>query len=116
MVTAQYGLPKPWHLVGTDQYNLPRPWRPDPIQILSSAPAPAPDMTSPLVLAAQPKVHAAPEVLAKVEPAARAARAEAPPKKKRVIRKQPPDDYRRETEIMLRSAVTDSSSAASERA
>jgi hypothetical protein len=90
MVTAQYGLPK----VGTDQYNLPRPWRPDSIQILSSAPAPAPDMTSPLVLAAQPKVHAAPEVLAKVEPAARAARAEAPPKKKRVIRKQPPDDYR----------------------
>ena len=94
VVTAQYGLPKPWHLVGTDQYNLPRPWRPDPIQILSSAPAPAPDMTSPLVLAAQPKVHAAPGVLAKVEPAARAARAEAPPKKKRVIRKQPPDDYR----------------------
>jgi len=25
VVTAQYGLPKPWHLVGTDQYNLPRP-------------------------------------------------------------------------------------------
>jgi hypothetical protein len=63
VVTAQYGLPKPWHPVDTDQYNLPRPWRPDPKQILSSAPAPAPDMTSPLVLAAQPKVHAAPEVL-----------------------------------------------------
>ena len=97
VVTAQSGLPKPWHPVGTsDQYNLSRPWRPDQLQILSSAPAPAPDMTSPLVLAAQPKVHAAPEVLAKVEPAARTARAEAPPKKKRIIRKQPPDDYRRQ--------------------
>ena len=97
VVTAQSGLPKPWHPVGTsDQYNLSRPWRPDPLQILSSAPAPAPDMTSPLVLAAQPKVHAAPEVLTKVEPAARTARAEAPPKKKRIIRKQPPDDYRRQ--------------------
>src|SRR4030095_13124270 len=66
VVTAQSGLPKPWHPVGTsDQYTLSRPSRPDPIQTLSSAPAPAPDMTSPLVLAAQPKVHAAPEVLAK---------------------------------------------------
>jgi hypothetical protein len=97
VVTSQSGLPKPWHPVGTsDRYNLPRPWRPDPIQILSTAPAPAPDRTSPLVLAAQPKVHAAPEVLAKVEPAARAARAEAPPRKKRVIRKQPPHDYRQD--------------------
>ena len=93
VVTSQYGLPKPWRpVVTSDQYGLQRPWRPDPIQILS-APAPAPDMTSPLVLAAQPKDQAAPEVLAKVEPAARAARAEAPPKK-RVTRTQPPVDYR----------------------
>jgi hypothetical protein len=96
VVTAQSGLPKPWHPVGTsDQYNLSRPWRPDPLQILSSAPAPAPDMTSPLVLAAAPNAQSAPEVLAKVEPAARAARAEAPPKKKRVTRtQQPPVNYR----------------------
>src|SRR5262249_52621625 len=43
---------------------------------------------------AAPKAQSAPEVLAKVEPAARAARAEATPKKKRVTRRQPPDDYR----------------------
>jgi hypothetical protein len=76
--------------VVTSQYGLPKPWRPDPIHL-----AAAPDMTSPLVLAAAPKAQSAPEVLAKVEPAARAARAEAPPKKKRVTRtQQPPVDYR----------------------
>ena len=80
--------------VVTSQYGLPKPWRPDPIH-LAAAPAAAPDMTSPLVLAAAPKAQSAPEVLAKVEPAARAARAEAPPKKKRVTRtQQPPVDYR----------------------
>jgi hypothetical protein len=80
--------------VVTSQYGLPKPWRPDAIH-LAAAPAPAPDMTSPLVLAAAPKAQSAPEVLAKVEPAARAARAEAPPKKKRVTRtQQPPVDYR----------------------
>ena len=80
--------------VVTSQYGLPKPWRPDPIH-LAAAPAPAPDMTSPLVLAAAPKAQSAPEVLAKVEPAARAARAEAPPKKKRVTgTQQPPVDYR----------------------
>ena len=90
VVTSQYGLPKPWRpVVTSDQNGLPKPWRPDPIHL-----AAAPDMTSPLVLAAAPKAQSAPEVLAKVEPAARAARAEAPPKKKRVTRKQPPDDYR----------------------
>ena len=95
VVTSQYGLPKPWHPVGTsDEYGLEKPWRPDPKQVLAAVPAPAPNMTSPLVLAAQPKAQSVPEVLAKVEPAARAARAEAPPKKKRVTRKQPPDDYR----------------------
>jgi hypothetical protein len=51
-------------------------------------------MTSPLVLATQPKEQSAPAVRATVEPAARAARAEATPKKKRVTRRQPPDDYR----------------------
>jgi hypothetical protein len=85
VVTSQYGLPKPWHPVGTSD--------PDPKQVLAAVPAPAPDMTSPLVLAAQPKAQSVPEVLAKVEPAALAARAEAP-KKKRVTGRQPPVDNR----------------------
>jgi hypothetical protein len=89
VVTSQYGLPT--HPgVTSDQYGLEKPWRPDP----KTVPAPAPDMTSPLVLAAQPKAQSVPEVLAKVEPAALAARAEAPPRKKRVTGKQPPVDNR----------------------
>ena len=81
VVTSQYGLPKR-PLVTSDQYGLDKPWRPDPKQILAAVPAPAPDMTSPLVLAAQPEAQSVPKVLAKVEPAARAARAEAPSAKK----------------------------------
>jgi hypothetical protein len=77
VVTSQSGLPKPWHPVGTsDQYGLEKPWRPDP---LAAVPALAPDMTSPLVLAAQPT-----SAFEAVTPAAREARAEAPPKKVRV--------------------------------
>jgi hypothetical protein len=49
---------------------------------LTTAPAPAPDMTSQAVLDAQPK--SGPEALAKIEPAAREARAEAPPNKLRI--------------------------------
>ena len=91
VVTSQYGLPKPWHPVVTSD---------QPIQILAAAPAPAPDMTSPLVLAAVPKAQSAPEVLAKVEPTARAAEAEAPPKKKRVTGRQPRQNHTgREAEI-----------------
>jgi hypothetical protein len=51
-------------------------------------------MTSPLVLAAAPKAQSAPEVVAKVEPTARAAWVEATPEKKRVTHTQPRDDYR----------------------
>ena len=91
VVTSQYGLPER-PVVTSDQYGLEKPWRPDPIH-LAAAPAAAPDMTSPLVLAAAPKAQSAPEVLAKVEPAALAARAEAP-KKKRVTGRQPPVDNR----------------------
>ncbi|MGB9044794.1 MAG: hypothetical protein WCC81_20290 [Pseudolabrys sp.] len=82
-------------IVTSDQIGLPKPKprRPDPIQILSAAPAPAPDMTSPLVRMAAPKIESAPEVLA-VEPAVRAARAEAPPQNKAVTDKQPPAEYR----------------------
>ena len=87
VVTSQSGLPEPWHPVGTsDQYGLEKPWRPDP----KTVPAPAPDMTTPLVLTAQPKAQSVPEVPAKVEPVALAARAEAPPRKKRVTGTHPP--------------------------
>jgi hypothetical protein len=94
VVTSQYGLPKR-PVVTSDQYGLEKPWRPKTQkQILAAVPAPAPDMTSPLVLAAQPKAQSVPEVLANVEPAALAARAEAPPRKKRVTGRQPPVDNR----------------------
>ena len=93
VVTSQYGLPKR-PVVTSDQHGLEKPWRPDPKQILAAVPAPAPDMTSPLVLAAQPKAQSVPKVLAKVEPAALAARAEAPPRKKRVTGTQRPVYHR----------------------
>jgi hypothetical protein len=79
VVTSQYGLPKR-PVVTSDQYSLEKPWRPKTQkQILAAVPAPAPDMTSPLVLAAQPT-----SAFEAVTPAAREARAEAPPKKVRV--------------------------------
>ena len=81
-------------VVTSDRVGLPKPWHPDSMQTLAAATAPAPDMTSPLVLAAAPKVQSAPEVVAKAEPAARAAKAEATHKKKRVTHGQPRDDYR----------------------
>jgi hypothetical protein len=46
--------------------------------VLTTVPAPAPDMTSQAVLDAQPKPE--PEALPKIHPEARAARAEAPPR------------------------------------
>ena len=87
-------------IVTSERVGLPKPWRPDSmypdaIRNLTTAPAPAPDMASDLVRAAMPKAQSAPEDdLAKVNPAARAARAEAPPEKKRVIRTQLPVEYR----------------------
>ena len=80
VATSQNGLPKR-PVVTSDQYDgLEKPWRPKTQkQILAAAPAPAPDMTSPLVLAAQPA-----SAFEAVTPAAREARAEAPPKKVRV--------------------------------
>jgi len=73
--TMQAGPPA---IITSDRTGLPERWRPDPIQTLTTAPAPAPDMASQAVLASQPA-----EGLAKVDPAARAARAEAISKKKR---------------------------------
>jgi hypothetical protein len=69
-------------IITSEREGLPQPWRPDPTQVLTAAPPPAPDMASEAVLAAQPKVQPAP--VAKQEPA---------PKKRRVTRRQPPDDY-----------------------
>ena len=68
--------PGPPPIVTSERSGLPKPWRPDTIQTLTSTPAPAPDMTSPSVLAAQPKSE--PAALHKIGSAARAARAEAP--------------------------------------
>ena len=47
-----------------------------------------------IVHAAQPRARVAPEDPVGIEPAAQAARAEAPPTKKRVTRTQPPVEYR----------------------
>ena len=73
--------PGPPPIVTSERSGLPKPWRPDTIQTLTTAPAPAPDMTLPDVLAAQPKPAAA--ALPKVGSAARAARAEALPRNNR---------------------------------
>jgi hypothetical protein len=79
-------------IVTTQRVGLPESHLPNPTQILTSKPAPAPDMASPLVLVAAPKVQAAPELLA-VQPAARTARAEAPSQNNRVTDRQPPAEF-----------------------
>jgi hypothetical protein len=86
-------------IVTSNRVGLPEPWHPemDPgaIRNLITTPAPAPDMASDLVRAAMPKAQAASnDDLAKIKPAARAARAEAPATKKRVTRTQPPVESR----------------------
>ena len=74
--TLQKGSPP---IVNSSRVGLPERWRSDTIQVLTTTPAPAPDMTSEAVLAAQPKV-------------APTARAEAPPEDNHVMR---PTDERR---------------------
>jgi hypothetical protein len=69
-------------IVTSQRTGLPERQRPDGIQSLIARPAPAPDMASQAVLAAQPK--SAPDDLEKIGSAARTARAEAPPKDRRV--------------------------------
>jgi hypothetical protein len=69
-------------IVTSQRSGLPEPRRPDVIQTLTTRPAPAPDMTSQAVLAAQPK--SPPDALAKIDSVALAARATAPHKDKRV--------------------------------
>jgi len=72
-------------IVTSERTGLPTPWHPDTVKTLTTVSAPAPDMSSQAILAAQP-----PDALAKVGPAARAARAEAAPKKKHA---QQPFDF-----------------------
>ena len=73
-------------IVTSDRVGLPERWHSDTIQTLTTAPPPAPDMTSQAVLVAQPKSE--PKALDKIKPAARAARAEAraeaPPENNRI--------------------------------
>jgi hypothetical protein len=64
------------------------------IQTRVAAPALSTHVTSEPVHAAQPTAQVAPEPPKRIEPAALAARAEAPPTKKRVTRTQPPVEYR----------------------
>jgi hypothetical protein len=78
--TLEKGVPP---IVASERQGLPKPWHPDPIQVLTAAPAPAPDMTSGAVLAAQPKVAPGAE-----------AKSDSAPKKKRVTRRQLRDEYR----------------------
>ena len=65
-------------IVTSQRIGLPAPRYHNAIKTLTAVPAPAPDMTSQAVLAAQPQSVS--DTLAKIEPAAREARAEAPPK------------------------------------
>lgn len=69
-------------IVTSQRSGLSEVRRPDVAQTSSAVPAAAPDMTSQAVLAAQPK--SAPDALAKIGSAARAARAEVPRKDKLV--------------------------------
>ena len=71
------------------------------IQARVAAPALA-HVTSEPVHAAQPRAQVAPEQPVTIEPAALAARAEAPLTKKRVTRTQPPVEYRQNNALSHR--------------
>jgi hypothetical protein len=78
-------------IVTSQRTGLPElPRHSDGMHISTSAPAPAPDMTSQAVLNAQPEPSR--EARTMIEPIARAARAEAPPKTMGVA-SLPPVDY-----------------------
>jgi len=66
-------------IVTSQRIGLPAPRYDNAIKRLTTGSAPAPDMTSQAVVAAQPKSVS--DALARIEPAAREARAEAPPKR-----------------------------------
>jgi len=65
-------------IVTSDRTGLPKPWRPDGVKTMTTAPAPAPDMSSEAVLSAQPKTGH--DASARINAVARAARAEALPR------------------------------------
>jgi hypothetical protein len=66
-------------IVTSQRTGLPAPRYHNAIKTLTTASAPAPDMSSQAVLGAQPK--SATDALAKIDPRARETRAEAPPEK-----------------------------------
>ena len=68
-------------IVTSQRTGLPQPQYHNATRTLTNAPAPAPDMTSQAVLAAQPKTE--PKHQATIPAEARAARTEAPAKKAR---------------------------------
>ena len=90
-------------IVASDRVGLPERWRSDTIRTLTTAPAPAPDMTSPAVLAAQPRSE--PDILDKIGPAARAARAEAPPKNNRVTQPSHRQNHYQTTQLIDRFSI-----------
>ena len=73
----------------------------DRIHILTTAPAPAPDMTSKAVRDAQPKPELQDPI--KIHPEARAARAEAPPQDTRVM--QPMNYQYRRSQVLDRFSI-----------
>ena len=74
-------------IVTSSRVGLPERWHADKVKVLTSTPAPAPDMSSPAVRAAQPKPDR--DALAKIPAAARAARAEESPENNRITRARP---------------------------
>jgi len=73
----------------------------DRIHILTTAPAPAPDMTSQAVRDAQPRPESQDPI--KIHPEARAARAEAPPQDTRVM--QPMNYQYRRSQVLDRFSI-----------
>ena len=87
-------------IVTSERTGLPKPWRPDGVKTLTTAPAPAPDMSSDAVLSAQPKtVH---DASARINAAARAARAEALPRNRQFAA---PDYYPQNSNLFDRFSI-----------
>jgi len=72
-------------IITSSRVGLPERWHSDDVQIFTTTLTPEPDITSPAVHAAQQNSDHEP--LAKISPAARAARAEVPPENKLVKRR-----------------------------
>jgi hypothetical protein len=72
-------------IVVSQRIGLPEPWHPDPAQTPTPNPIPTPEMTSLAVISNQPVSEAEGHA---INPAALAARAEAPPKKEKRVTRQ----------------------------